>query len=120
MKKKDKQMYQRILEENDDHCLFCDSPAIERHHVFGGPFRDKSTKYGMIVPLCHEHHQQMIHGNVPWKEAKEKFYVSNPFNWTKKDDDTNIVLLLRREYQNIFEQKYPGLNFRKIFGRNYK
>lgn len=25
---------------------------LERHHVFGGPLRAKSERYGLVVPLC--------------------------------------------------------------------
>ena len=26
---------------------------LDRHHIFGGPFRKKSEKYGLVVYLCH-------------------------------------------------------------------
>ena len=26
---------------------------LDRHHIFGGPYRKKSEKYGLVVYLCH-------------------------------------------------------------------
>ncbi len=26
---------------------------LDRHHIFGGPNRKKSEKYGLVVDLCH-------------------------------------------------------------------
>lgn len=35
-------------------CFFCSSNyLIDEHHIFGGAYRSKSTKYGLTVPLCH-------------------------------------------------------------------
>lgn len=30
------------------------SDPLDRHHIFGGPFRKKSERYGLVVYLCHE------------------------------------------------------------------
>lgn len=27
---------------------------IDEHHIFGGALRDKSERYGLTVPLCHD------------------------------------------------------------------
>lgn len=37
-------------------CWLCGrtNGALDRHHIFGGPFRKKSEKYGLTVWLCHE------------------------------------------------------------------
>ena len=29
------------------------SDPLDRHHIFGGPFRKKSDKLGLVVELCH-------------------------------------------------------------------
>lgn len=31
----------------------CGDP-LDKHHIFGGAYRDKSEKYGLYVDLCHE------------------------------------------------------------------
>lgn len=37
-----------------DKCFFCGATVgLDYHHIFGGSRRDKSTQYGLIVPLCH-------------------------------------------------------------------
>ena len=27
---------------------------LDKHHIFGGPYRKKSEKYGLVVYLCHD------------------------------------------------------------------
>lgn len=44
---------------NEGHCFFCsETRNLERHHIFGGPDRKKSEKYGLCVLLCHAHHNE--------------------------------------------------------------
>lgn len=70
---------------------------MEIHHIIGGAFRNKSTKYGLVVALCRECHtgQNGVH-----------------LNREKMD-------FLRREAQLAFEKEHPDLDWLKIFGRNY-
>lgn len=36
-------------------CFLCGRTGnLDRHHIFGGPFRKKSEKYGLTVDLCHD------------------------------------------------------------------
>lgn len=40
-------------------CFLCGKMAhTERHHIFPGPFRGKSEKYGLVVDLCHSCHNE--------------------------------------------------------------
>lgn len=38
-------------------CFLCgrngSQDPLDRHHIFGGAYRDKSEKYGLVVFLCH-------------------------------------------------------------------
>lgn len=38
-------------------CFLCgkngSSDPLDRHHIYGGPNRKKSEKYGLVVYLCH-------------------------------------------------------------------
>lgn len=38
-------------------CFLCGrngvSDPLDRHHIFGGAYRKKSEKYGLVVYLCH-------------------------------------------------------------------
>ena len=83
---------------NDRKCLYCRTTEnIESHHIFGGPNRKNSEKYGLKVWLCHEHHTgpQGVHFN---KELMDQIH--------------NIGQLM-------FEAKYSHEEFIKIFGKNY-
>lgn len=80
---------------NDDYGL----RVTEEHHVFNGPNRKLSEKYGLKVYLCIQHH----------REGREAVH-------NNKDN----MQYLKRLGQQAFEKHYPSLNFREIFGRNYK
>jgi 5-methylcytosine-specific restriction endonuclease McrA len=87
-----------IICEDMTTCYLCGSSYyIEIHHVFSGFNRSKSTKYGLVVPLCRNCHRgdEGVHSNY----SKMKY--------------------LRKIGQQKFEEKYPDLDFIKIFGRNY-
>jgi len=88
-----------ILTEDFSECLFCESHRwIERHHVFGGANRKKSTKYKLIAPLCHYCHNEYPEG-VHHNAANNK--------------------KLKQIGQKAFEKHYPNLCFCEIFGKNY-
>ena len=90
---------QSILTGDMEHCMVCGSPYPEVHHVlYGTSNRKWSDKYGLTVPLCAEHHRGTA--------------LSPHFN---KDFD----LELKKYAQERFQEKYPELDFREIFGRNY-
>ena len=84
---------------NMDNCMVCGSPYVQIHHViYGTANRKQSDKYGLVVPLCQEHHtgQTGIHFN-------------------KKFD-----LFLKKEAQRKFEKEYGnGKDFKAIFGKSY-
>ena len=36
-------------------CFLCGRTTnLDRHHIFSGPFRKKSERYGLTVYLCHD------------------------------------------------------------------
>lgn len=80
-------------------CALCGREGLhlERHHVFGGPFRKKSEKWGMVAYLCPECHRA-LHFSAKGRELKDR---------------------LRKEYQLIFEADHPDVDFIKEFGANY-
>lgn len=71
---------------------------LEEHHVFMGPSRKNSEKYGLKVYLCHEHH-------LDHPEAVHVNY--------------DICRILQSAGQQAFMKKYPDKDFMKIFGKNY-
>lgn len=90
--------YRKSIVSNYNTCFLCGSHnKIEIHHCFNGALRKKSTKYGLVVPLCYECHrgQNGVHNNA------EK------------------MLYLKRIGQTLFERYYPNENFLEIFHKNY-
>lgn len=88
-----------IIVKDMKHCCVCGSNQVHVHHVFFGYSNRKwSEKYHLTVPLCPMHHNMSNEGIHFNKEMDLKF---------------------KEKAQIAFEEKYPNLNFREIFGRNY-
>ena len=90
--------YRKSIISTYNRCFLCGSSKhIEIHHIFSGCNRKKSTKYGLVVPLCEQCHRGTngVHNN------NEK------------------MLFLRRIGQQMFNKYYPKLDFVKIFHKNY-
>ncbi len=48
---------------NEKKCYLCGSVRwLEVHHLYGGPNRKNSTKYGLVVYLCHHCHNEQPNG----------------------------------------------------------
>lgn len=93
--KKAKQCYLCMILNND----YSIKNNLEEHHVFGGTAnRSLSTKFGLLVYLCHEHHTGSSKSAHFDKDVREILHVVG---------------------QKAFELKYPDLSFRGIFGKNY-
>lgn len=72
--------------------------SLEYHHIFGGPNRKHSEKYGLTVWLTHDEHNEPPFGAHHCKTTNRS---------------------LQRAGQLKFQEVYPHLDFMKIFGRNY-
>ena len=83
-----------ILTSDLDHCVICNSKKDHLHEVFFGRNRLNSIKYGLVIPLCLNCHEEM-HRNKEWQEY-----------WHKKGQQAFIV-------------HYPNLDFMEIFKINY-
>ena len=71
---------------------------LHRHHVFGGPLRQKSEKWGCWVWLRADYHNMSNHG---------------------VHFDRDLDLRIKRECQEAFETLHGHAKFMEIFGRNY-
>lgn len=71
--------------------------ALDRHHILGGPFRDKSEKYGLWVYLDHNVHM-WLHSTMQG-QAYSRY--------------------LKVKAQQAFEEKYDHALWMKEFKKNY-
>lgn len=55
-----KKLYSAFTDDMD-HCYFTGTQPVERHHIFGGPCRMHSEKYGYVIPLAPH-----LHPNTGW------------------------------------------------------
>ena len=89
----------RSIISEEQECYICGSTQwLECHHLYGGANRKNSEKYGLKVNLCHDCHNEPPNG----------------VHFNKKRMDW-----LRAEGQKKFNEVYPDLDFRQIFGKNY-
>lgn len=86
-------------------CFLCgrngSSDPLDMHHIFNGPYRKKSEKYGLVVPLCH--YRCHIFG---------KFAVHN-------NAESMMYLKARGQEKVMKEQSWDTRRFIKEFGKNY-
>jgi len=66
--------------------------------IIGNPNARLSQEYGMVARLCQYHHQ----------DPKNGVHYNKKFN-----------LELKTTYRKKFDEMYPDLDFRQIFGRSY-
>lgn len=88
-----------IIVESMDNCFVCGSPYVEVHHImYGTANRKLSDKYGLIVPLCQEHHrgQTGVH--------------------FKRDLDICLKKLAQEKFNSVYG---ANKSFLEVFGKNY-
>lgn len=92
-------MGKSIIVDCMDNCFVCASPYTEVHHViYGTANRKLSDKYGLVVPLCHEHHrgQTGVHFN--------------------RDFDIYLKKLAQEKFNAVYG---ADKDFKEVFGKNY-
>lgn len=91
--------YSKSLFPENDICYVCGRHGTEIHHVFFGPYRSKSERWGLKVRLCRTHHESIpygVHGG-----------------------NRELDLRLKKDAQARFEQRYGHGKFMQEFNRNY-
>lgn len=86
---------------------------LEEHHIFYGPNRRLSERYGLKVMLCRYHHQGDIHG------AHDAIH-NNP----DKTNDQRLKAIAQQAWEKRFAKALAGTEkaheeFRAVFGKNY-
>ena len=82
-------------------CYICGSCQwIEIHHVFFGPNRKTSERYGLKVPLCHYCHNEPPNGVHQNKEIRRKLQAD-----------------VQKKAMNFYG--WDMETWRALFGRNY-
>lgn len=62
-----------LFTDNLDKCYFCNKPRNDLHELLGGRNRNNSMKYGLVLPVCREHHNEIQHSMKYKKMAQKKF-----------------------------------------------
>lgn len=86
-------------------CWLCgrngSADPLDRHHIFSGPYRKKSERYGLVVDLCHN-----------------SCHIFGP-NAVHQNGDTMRQLRAWGQEKVMLEQGWSLEEFIRIFGKNY-
>lgn len=88
-----------VFTDNMDQCIFTGSWVVERHHIFGGPNRKKSERYGFVVPLRPDMHPNGVYAGSNAKEIDTKLKEMAQTYW-----EENIGT--REEFRKEFGKSY--------------
>ena len=73
-------------------CAICGSTQwLEVHHVYNGPFRKKSDRFGAVVDLCHFCHNEPPNGvhhnaeNMRKLKARYQEKIMEEYGMTERD-----------------------------------
>lgn len=67
-----------LFTDNLDKCYFCNKPKDDLHELLGGRNRTNSMKYGLVLPVCRKHHNEIQHSTKYKKVAQKKFQKVYP------------------------------------------
>ena len=98
----------KISSDRKGTCYRCGKTCkTERHHIFGGPNRKLSEKYGLTVYLCHACHNEPPHGAHYSKETAA---------WLHGIGQTAFEVNMWKDGSTWEEAR---AEFIRIFGKNY-
>lgn len=83
-----------------DHCIFTGTAPVERHHIFCGPNKKRSEKYGFVVPLRPD-----LHPNGVFADRSKA-----------KAIDTRLKQMAQRYFEKNIGTRD---DFRQEFGKSY-
>lgn len=72
-----------VFTDDMERCIETGTPHCHRHHIFGASNRNKSEKYGFVIPIAyylHEFQEGSIHNNpnegldLKWKQTAQTYY----------------------------------------------
>lgn len=89
-----------VFTDDMDTCIFTASPYVERHHIFGGSYRELSEIFGFVVPVRYDLHPNGVHADPRYRKEIDEY--------------------LKKMAQEYFEKHYGTReDFRNIFGKSY-
>ncbi|MDD3416373.1 MAG: phosphoenolpyruvate carboxykinase [Lachnospiraceae bacterium] len=98
-------------------CYLCGSHRnLEEHHIFGGPNRKISEKYGLKVRLCRDCHT----GNEGVHKKKELMNSLKMMGQTVFESkyENREIKVKKTDYEEFYDRS-PREKFMQLIGRNY-
>lgn len=72
-----------VFTDDMEHCIETGTNQVHRHHIFYGPYRNKSEERGFVIPIAyylHEFQKGSIHDNpnkgldLKYKQLAQTYY----------------------------------------------
>ena len=86
-----------ILTDDFEHCYICGAPYPQIHHIMNKYDKERSEKWGLLVPLCMTHHTGMFGVHT----------------------HPDLMLEMRKTGQKKFEELYGHDKWMEEFGKSY-
>ena len=88
-----------IIVDCMDNCFVCGSPYVQVHHCLHGTAnRRLADKYGLVIPLCQEHH------------------LGNTGVHKNSDFDASLKRLAQEKFEVVYG---ANTSFQEVFGRSF-
>lgn len=86
-------------------CWLCGkSGPTERHHIFGGALRQKSERYGLVLDLCHDCHNEPPDG-VHFNAANMQFVRREGQRMAMRENGWDVEDFRREFYKNYLDEE---------------
>jgi hypothetical protein len=73
----------------DKKCFWphCDRTDIQMHHLWAGSYRKAADRFGLVIPLCYDHHMQLHENESDMKimRAFAQGYAMGHYGWTLEE-----------------------------------
>ncbi len=84
-----------VFTKDLEHCIICGNKKEHLHEIFFGKNRNKSMKYGFVIPLCFQCHL-MMHRN---KQLQEAWHIRGQLYWEEHLGSKNeFIAIFRKNY----------------------
>ena len=62
-----------VFTDDMEHCIETGTPQCHRHHIFGASNRNKSEKYGFVIPIAYYlHDKPTAHNYVDMSKGHQR------------------------------------------------
>lgn len=112
-----------VFTDDMDHCYFTGTPYCHRHHIFYGPYRSMSEKYGFVIPIAyylHENYPDSVHQNpnkgidLELKQMAQKYFEEHYGTRENRAQTAVKLKYIQSLIRRLIRSKKMHLSMRKM------